>query len=95
MFKCALVLNTSQGRGSKGVRRKEHLSGKGSNTMLILPLLLRVLIYYHSKRIRLGKTSIEKERLLSAIARITYPPSPQFGQLGPPFSDVKNNVLHV
>ena len=51
----------------------------------------------------LGTNSQKKECLLSGIAQIGCPPphpphpttSPQFGQLGPPFSDVKDNVLLV
>ena len=41
---------------------------------------------------------LKKECLLSGIAQISSPPpptSPQFGQLGPLFSDVKNDVLRV
>ena len=40
---------------------------------------------------------LKKECLLSGIAQISPPPppSPQFGQLGPLFSDVKNDVLRV
>ena len=40
---------------------------------------------------RLGKTSDEKSRLLSGIARISETPhsTPQLGQLGPFFPDVK------
>ena len=37
----------------------------------------------------LGKASIKKKRFLSGIAQISYPPWPQFGQLGPFFFDIK------
>ena len=40
-----------------------------------------------------GTSLITKKRFLSGIAQITPPPSPQFGQLVPLFSDVKDNVL--
>ena len=33
--------------------------------------------------------------LSSDISKLQNPPSPQFGQLGPLFSDVKNDVLRV
>ena len=43
----------------------------------------------------LGKTSAEKSRKLSGIARISEPPTPQFGQLGTIFSGRQNGVLRV
>ena len=44
----------------------------------------------------LGKGSTEKKRFLSGIAQITYPPPwPQFGQLGPLFSEVEIQDLKV
>ena len=62
---------------------------------LVLPHSVVIFGHHHGRRF-LGKTSYKKECLLSGIAQISSPPpSPQFGQLGPPFSDVKNNVLRV
>ena len=43
----------------------------------------------------LGKTSAEKSRKLSGIARISETPTPQFGQLGTIFSGRQNGVLRV
>ena len=45
--------------------------------------------------IDLGKTSIGKNVFFRALPESPKPPSPQFKQLGPLFSDVKNNVLRV
>ena len=46
----------------------------------------------------LGKTSVQKSRILSGIAQIREsppPPAPQFGQLGPLFSGRQKDVLRV
>ena len=44
---------------------------------------------------QLGKGSVKKNRLLSGIAQISEPPTPQFGQLSPLFSGRQNDVLRV
>ena len=53
-------------------------------------------IYVLWGKFPLGKTSVEKSRLLLGIAQISEtPPTPQLGQLGPLFSGRQNDVLRV
>ena len=43
-----------------------------------------------------GRLPINENVYFRALPKLALPPpSPQFGQLGPPFSDVKNDVLRV
>ena len=90
IFKLIIIQGVSKKGAGRIPRAMLHPHLKVTYTVLLWPSYEM----YVFDRL-LGKASIKKKRFLSGIAQISYPPWPQFGQLGPFFSEVKIQDLKV